>query len=303
MRNSFKLLSVVIIMFCGLIGHSQQDPLFTQYMFNTMSINPGYAGSAGFLSVNAISRHQWIGFDGAPSTQTFAAHAPVREDLGIGLSLINDNTGPISNLSIEANFSYILKLTEASRLSFGLMGGFNNIHIGLLDLEGVDPEDAAFHYDINNYRPIFGAGLYYYHPRGYIGFSIPDLIETEFEEQVSTWKHDRHYFFIAGYITDLSDDIKLRPTAMLRYVQNMPLSIEGTASLIFRDRVWFGLMYRHEDAVGAILCLQLNQQIRLGYSYDYGISQLSSYQSGSHEIMLNYDFNYGRKDYVSPRYF
>lgn len=283
--------------------YSQQDPLFTQYMFNTMSINPGYAGSAGFLSVNAISRHQWIGFEGAPSTQTFAAHAPLREELGFGVTVFNDNTGPISNLSLEANFSYILKLTEQSNLSFGLMGGFNNVHIGLLDLEGVDPTDDAFQYNINNYRPIFGAGLYFSNPRGYIGVSIPDLVETEFEDQVTTWKHDRHYFFIAGYIQNLSDDVLFRPTAMVRYVQNMPVSLEGTASFIFRDRIWFGLMYRHEDAVGALTCFQVNQQIRIGYSYDYGISELSSYQSGTHEIMINYDFNYGRKDYVSPRYF
>jgi type IX secretion system PorP/SprF family membrane protein len=304
MKLSIKLFSVLLTLFFVNNVYSQQDALFSQYMFNTLSINPAYAGSAGYLSLNAISRHQWVGLEGAPQTQTIVGHSPVTDELGTGVSIITDSYGPIRDVSIEANFSYMMQVSEKAHLSFGLMGGFNSIQIGLTQLDHTDPSDEAFHNDINNYRPIFGSGIYYSHSnKGYIGFSVPDLIETDFENKKSTWKYERHYFLIGGYIHPINQTIKLRGTSMLRYVDNMPLSAEFTGIGIYRDKLWLGLMYRYDAALGAIFCFQINQQIRVGYAYDYSTSVLSNFESGTHEIMLNYDFNYNSKNYTSPRYF
>lgn len=315
-RYMKRIIASLIVISCFLVSHkavAQSDPMFSHYMFNTLNINPAYAGSTDYLSLTAISRHQWIGFEGAPTTQNFTAHSLVSDQIGAGFALVHDMAGPIRSMSMKANFSYSLTLTKGragarkksghSELAFGLMAGVSNYYVGLTDIENVNPANDAFHSDIYQYQPIFGAGLHYSFDNGFVGFSVPDLVETSYEKNASTWIHNRHYFLTGGYLFDLKNSFKLRPTLMTRYVKNAPLSAEITLSAIYDDMFWFGLLYRHNDAIGALASVQINNQIRIGYAYDYSILSLSSYQSGSHEIILSYDFNIAKSDFASPRYF
>jgi type IX secretion system PorP/SprF family membrane protein len=303
MKNLYKITFIACMIFLTGKLNAQQDPMFSQYMFNTMSLNPAYAGSSDLISTSLISRHQWIGLKGAPQTQTFAIHSPFKKQIGAGLSLIRDIAGPVRNFSVQANASYYLQLSDKAKLYFGLMAGFNNINTRLTEVGGVNADDISFQQDLNSFRPIFGFGLYFRHPKAYAGISLPDLAETSYVGVNTNWDHKRHFFFIAGYVADLNAEFKLRPTMMLRYVKNAPLSAELTASAIYNDLLWFGVMYRLKDAAGVLLCYQINPELRVGYSYDYSLNTLRGNQSGSHEIMLSYDFSYKAAKYVSPRYF
>ncbi len=297
-----QIIFAILLMSFGFIK-AQQDPMFTQYMFNTLSLNPAYAGSSNLISATAITRHQWIGIKGAPQTQTVAIHSPLKFQLGAGLSIIRDQAGPVNNLSAQGNISYNINLTQNSKLYFGLMGGITNFRVGLTGLDNLNNEDISFHQNINSYLPVFGFGLYYRNPNAYIGISAPNLIENKTINAPTDLVHKRHYFLIAGFVKDISNDFKLRPTMMLRYVQNAPISAEFTASVILKDMFWIGAMYRIKDAAGALFCIQINQNFRIGYSYDYSLNKLRGSQSGSHELMINYDFSFKSTKYVSPRYF
>jgi type IX secretion system PorP/SprF family membrane protein len=294
---------LILVLVAGIRLSAQQDPMFAHYQFNQLVLNPAYAGNSDYTSFVLTTRHQWIGLEGAPQTQTFSVHTPLKNMIGVGLSLGRDVAGPVSTFMCEANFSYKLKVSDKSNLSFGLMGGFNNSSVKLIGLEGIDPNDVSFYNNINVYKPVFGAGLYFSHPSFYVGFSVPDLVESDYAENAVSWKHKRHYYFNAGYITELGENVKFRPAFMTRYVQNAPISAEVTTSFIFKDLIWFGLIYRLNDAVGALAAVQINNQFRLAYSYDYTTSVLRPYQGGSHEISVSYDLNNGNKQHTSPRYF
>jgi len=302
-----KKIIIIISVMLGLLVtnnlHSQQDPMFSQYMFNTLSVNPAYAGSASCISTSLISRHQWLGLDGAPQTQTFVVHAPLKQQIGVGASVIRDQAGPVRNFSFQGNASYHIKLDENNLLYFGLMAGINSANLNLTTVDGVNTDDISFQQNFSAVKPVFGFGLYYRHPKAYAGFSIPNLFETKYIGENTEWEHKRHYFAIAGYIMDINDNLKLRPTATLRYTKNSPLSAEITGTAILKDFLWVGLLYRVGDAAGALFCVQVNRQVRIGYSYDYSLNVLRGHQAGSHEIMVSYDFNNFPKKYASPRYF
>jgi type IX secretion system PorP/SprF family membrane protein len=283
---------------------AQQDPLYSQYMFNYLSINPAYAGSVNVLSLTAVTRHQWVGIDGAPVTQSFSIHSPIKAyNIGLGINLFRDKSGPISNNAFQVNFSYKLLVNKQTFLSFGLVSGVNNAYINVAEIANMNYDDPAFYSNLNKYKPTFGAGLYVYNKTAYAGFSVPNLVENYYQNSTVNWKHRRHYFFAAGKVFTLSDAFLFKPTTMLRWVQNAPLSVEATASFIYNEKFWFGATYRHADAIGALVCYQISPQLKIGYSYDISISKLSSYNSGSHELLLTYDFNFYGKGIVSPRYF
>ncbi len=290
-------------MLSAFTAKAQQDPMFTQYMFNTLSINPAYAGSQDVLSINAISRHQWVHIEGAPQTQTFVVHTPLKNNIGVGLSVINDKIGPQSQMGLQSNFSYKLKIGQKSSLSLGIMAGLSKVDIGLNSLNNVQTDDVAFQQNVTGMKPLFGFGLYYKLPNMYFGLSLPELVETDYQNDVSSWKQARHYYFIAGYIANMSKSLKFKPTVLVRYTQNAPVSAEITSQLIIKDKIWVGGMYRFEEAVGGLLGIQITKQIRFGYAYDYEIGKLSAYGGGTHEIMLNYNFMFKNKDYASPIYF
>lgn len=290
--------------------YAQQDPMFTHYMYNTLAVNPGYAGSRDALTITGLHRTQWVDFSGAPVTQTLTMHMPVANDaLGWGLSFITDKIGPTKTTSLYADFAFRIKLTSKAKLAVGLKGGLNIMHSNLTTLKLDDQADASFQNDSKSkLLPNFGAGIYYQRERFYAGLSAPKLLENDFSDAaISTNKltEKRHYFFIAGAMLKLSNNTELKPTAFVKAVNGAPVEADVTTSFIFNKKLLLGVMYRTGDAIGCLLGFNFTEQLHAGYSYDWSFgNQTFKYNQGSHEIMLSYDLIYKHKGRVrSPRYF
>jgi len=304
-----------ILFFLLLIGSSveaQQDPMFTHYAFNTLAINPAYAGSRDALTITGLYRSQWVSFSGAPVTQTITMHAPIKYfKIGVGFSVINDKIGPSNTSSVSIDFSYRIKLGEKAKLAFGLKGGLNFKNIDLTSLNTKEENDPVFLENMNSkLLPNFGFGLYYFTERFYLGVSIPKLFENNFEENTSTTTLDlasekKHYFIIGGAVFNLSEDIAFKPTSFIKITNAAPIEGDLTASFIFMDRFWVGAMYRTGDAFGGLVGLNVTKDLSVGYSFDWSTTNKTGrYNLGSHEIMLRYDIKFKENKMIrSPRYF
>lgn len=300
------LVSAALTLF-GEKSCAQQDPLYSQYMFNTLAFNPAYAGSADVFTAMALSRHQWVGFEGAPATQTFLAHTPLKnESLALGLSAINDRIGPSRQTAAFVDFAYRLKTGVDSRLAFGLKGGLNMYQADLASLSTVEVDPSNVNIQ-SQLLPNFGFGLFWHAPRYYVGVSAPKLLENDFTEASGTAVQPateaRHYFLIGGYVMDLSKDIKFKPSFMFRSVEGAPLSLDLNANFLLRERIWFGAMYRLGNAFGLMGQYQINDQLRAGYAFDLTTTTIGAYNAGTHEVMLSYDFRFLKGRTISPRYF
>jgi type IX secretion system PorP/SprF family membrane protein len=310
MRRTSILLRLALMMALALrcsVLLAQQDPLYSQYMFNTLAFNPAYAGSGDVFTVMALSRHQWVGFEGAPATQTILAHSPLgSQNLALGLSVINDKLGPTRQTGVFADFAYRIRTGESSRLAFGLKGGFNSFRADLAGLSTVDPDQANV--DIQGKMlPNFGFGLFWHTPLAYVGVSAPKLLENETVEAtnglLTTGSEERHYFVMGGYVMDLGRDLKFKPSFMARLVAGAPLSLDVNANFLLRERIWFGAMYRLGNAFGLLGQYQVNDQLRVGYAFDLTTTNLGAYNAGTHELMLSYDLRFIKGRTISPRYF
>ena len=310
MRRTNILLRLALMMALALrcsVLLAQQDPLYSQYMFNTLAFNPAYAGSGDVFTVMALSRHQWVGFEGAPATQTILAHSPLgSQNLALGLSVINDKLGPTRQTGVFADFAYRIRTGESSRLAFGLKGGFNSFRADLAGLSTVDPDQANV--DIQGKMlPNFGFGLFWHTPLAYVGVSAPKLLENETVEAtnglLTTGSEERHYFVMGGYVMDLGRDLKFKPSFMARLVAGAPLSLDVNANFLLRERIWFGAMYRLGNAFGLLGQYQVNDQLRVGYAFDLTTTNLGAYNAGTHELMLSYDLRFIKGRTISPRYF
>lgn len=302
--NIFTILLFLVLF--SLDTNAQQDPMYTQYMYNTLSVNPGYAGSRGALSITGLLREQWVGFEGAPSTQTLTLHSPIYSDnMGLGLSVVNDNVGPIHQTMLFADYSYSIQTTENAKLSFGLKAGVNVFQADMLALTPNQSNDPAIYNISNRLLPNIGVGLYYYSDKGYVGLSAPKLLEHNLKTgETSASKERRHYFLIGGYVFDLNENLKLKPSFLLKAVQGAPLSIDVSANLFIKDRLGVGLAHRLDDSFSGLLQYYVTPQFRIGYAYDFTLTELHDYNSGSHEFMLGYDFNYVDNTRIrSPRFF
>jgi type IX secretion system PorP/SprF family membrane protein len=307
-----KITLIFIFLAVAQFSLAQQDPMFTHYMFNTLAINPGYAGSRDALTVTFLDRMQWTGFDGAPKTQTLTMHSPLWvKNTGIGLSVINDKIGPTNNTSFYADFSYKIKISTRSHLAFGFKAGMNIMKNDLADLKLQDQQDPEFQNNIrSNFLPNFGFGLYYYSDKYYIGASIPKLLENNFKENsvsgsVNLGSEAKHYFLIGGYLYKINEDFKLKPTTFIKITKAAPIEMDFSGQLLYKDRVWAGAMYRTGDAVGILVGAYVTQSLAIGYSYDWSYTNRSfKYNGGSHEILLQYDFVFKEQQKIrSPRYF
>ena len=288
---------------------AQQDPQFTQYMFNLLAINPAYAGSADRVSLKGLSRHQWVGFDGAPTTQTITAHAPLwHESLGLGGTILRDSHGPLTQYTFMADIAYRIHMGDA-KLAFGLKGGLNLLQGRFGELNPIDPNDQVFQANVNTkLDPQFGFGVMYYSDRYFIGLSTPKMLGTEFFETdslafVSEAGQRAHYFLTGGYVFDLGVYHKFKPTFLVKAVEGAPVSFDLSANFLFYEKFWLGAMYRHTDAVGALFQYHITNDLSVGYAYDYPLSVLRNYSGGSHEIMLGFEFGNKLKGIRSPRYF
>ena len=290
---------------------AQQDPLFTQYMYNMSVINPAYAtDNPGMLNLGGIYRSQWVGVDGAPETFSFFAHTPVSERIEVGLSVIHDEIGGVQKENnITADFAYVIPMNESNKLSFGVKGGLTTFDSNLTGLETNQQNDPAFQ-NINEVFPVFGVGAYWFGDNYYLGASAPNLFTSKHLENrqglVKYGEENVHYYLTGGYVFDLSENFKLKPAFMARGVQGSPLSVDITANVLMFNRLEAGIGYRFDDSVTGLINFAVTPQIKVGYAYDRTTSNLGDYNDGSHEIMLLFDFDlFGlSKGYdKSPRFF
>lgn len=303
------ILIIASILFVSSNMHAQQDPMVSQYMFNGLYLNPAYAGSHDYWTSTLTYRNQWVGIDGAPETAIAAVDGPIAsKNMGLGFILLHDRIGVTRQNSAIVNYAYQIKTSENTKLALGVNAGFSQFSARLTDLTVWD-DDKVFQNDITSkVLPRFGIGAYFFGKKHYVGLSIPTLFayqkDMDFNFDLSRASFlRRHYLLTAGYVFDLSRDFKLKPSILLKYVENAPLEADFNLSAVYKDKFWLGTSLRTYDAVAIILEYQTNNYFRVGYAYDITVSKLRSYSTGSHEIMIGIDFGRELNKVKTPRYF
>jgi len=301
----------ILILLClgFMVMKAQQEAMYTHYMFNTQSVNPAYAGSRDALTVTALHRSMWLGFNGAPTTQTLTLHSPlINQHWGAGLSVMHDVIGPTSNSTFSLDLAYRVNVTKKAKLAFGVKPSLVMRSARLTSLELDVQNDPAFASNtVNQFKGNVGAGLYFYTPRFYTGLSSPGLIQNKLSiagvSQDGIYK--RHFFYIVGAMIKLNNAVEFKPTALVKMTEQAPMEADLTASFVFNNKFWAGAMYRTGDGLGALLGINLTEQLAVGYSFDWSLANSTlKYNGGSHELMLRYDFIYhNQKQIISPRYF
>ena len=299
-----KLFSFVL-MFTTFVNYAQQDAQFTQYMYNTININPAYAGSRGALSIFALHRTQWVGLDGAPVTNVASVNTPLNEsNLGLGVTIINDKIGPTTENTISADVSYTVPTSETFKLSFGIKAtaNFFNLDINRLNPAEADPSIRDFN---NKFTPNIGAGVYLHSDKAYIGFSIPNFIESDRydDNEVAIFKEKINYYLIAGYVFDMNESIKFKPALLTKIVEGAPIQVDLSGNFMFNDKFVLGVAYRWSAAVSAMVGFQVSEAMYIGYGYDHDTTRLKNYNSGSHEIFLRYEIFKNNGKITTPRFF
>ncbi|MDC6406808.1 MULTISPECIES: type IX secretion system membrane protein PorP/SprF [Maribacter] len=300
--NVYKRILVLAMTMCATYVSAQQLPQFTQYMYNTISVNPAYAGSRETLNITLLHRNQWAGLEGNPRTNTFSIHSPLRnERIGLGLSYINDRLGFESTNYIYGDFSYTVPLTQEVKMSFGLKAGFTNYN-----LENPDSNDPFFNANFNSWKPNFGAGIFMGSNLWYIGVSSPRIANTDLNQGEFKALERNSYYAIGGVVMDLSYNLKFKPTVIAKITNGAPATYDLTANFLFNEKLWLGASYRFNDAsnFGGMVDYQVTRDFRLGYAYDLPTSRVKPYTGGTHEIILIYEM-FKRKvgGIKSPRYF
>ncbi|MGF7138327.1 PorP/SprF family type IX secretion system membrane protein [Roseimarinus sediminis] len=300
---------LLFLMLAALRGLAQQDPMFTQYMNNPVLINPAYAGSYGDMNFNGIFRKQWVGFDWQPTTTSLSVNSPFfNYNVGVGFTFLHDQIGPLTQTGVYMDYAYHIDYDNGARLSMGLKGGFNYFQKDLRELT-TDEYDTWIALAPVSSKFLFNAGIgvYYRAPKYFAGFSIPKLIRNSLSDVENTYeivgREERHYFLTGGALFDVNTIMKFKPTAMMRVVNGSPFSIDVSATLIFYERLWAGLMYRFGDAMGAHARFEIRDGLQLGYAFDLTNSRLRGYNAGTHEIFFSYTFGQGGQRILSPRYF
>ena len=308
-----KLIAFVLFIIGLESMYSQQDSQYTQYMYNTVNINPAYAGSRGVMSIFGLYRNQWVGLDGAPVTSAASLNTPIgNSNIGLGLSFINDRIGPSDETSISADVSYSIPTSETWKLSFGLKATANLLNVDFTKLNIYNPADPRFQNNVDNkFSPNVGAGIYFHSNKSYIGLSVPNFLETKhFDENTSlnnsasfVARERMHYYAIAGHVFNLSPSIQFKPAALAKVVQGAPLQLDISGNFLFNEKFTVGAAYRWSAAMSAMVGFQASENWFIGYAYDMETTKLADYNSGSHEIFLRYELfnNYDRV--VSPRFF
>ncbi len=305
-RKNLFLLGLVSLL--SFQAQAQFEPQFTQYMFNEMFINPAYAGSRGHMSMTGVYRNQWVGIEGAPKTQTFSGHTPLRnEKIGIGLSILHEEIGVTQDFSAFASYAYRIP-TQTGAFSMAVSGGVIHHQEQLLEVKIQDQGDNSFMGTPKLTVPNMGFGTYYNTRKFYVGLSIPRMLHNSVDAvttkatnkvQFEYW----HYYLMGGYVIDLDESFKLKPTAMVKAVSGAPVVADLGLHILMNEVLWLGASYRTSDSWSAIMAIQMNKQMRIGYSYDYTLTDLNQFNSGTHEITLGYDFSFDKKKVVTPRYF
>lgn len=287
---------------------AQQDPQFTQYMYNPTVINPAYAGTTGNLGIFGQYRTQWVGLDGAPQTATVSVTSPLGEsNLGLGVTFVNDRLGAMDNNNISVDLSYTIDLNYEYKLAFGIKGTANMFSVDYTKTLAEDSSSLLYTSVKNKFSPNIGAGLYLYNEKSYLGLSVPNFLTQDRYDDNSTGERifeDRmHFFLMGGYVFDLNDNVKFKPAFLAKAVQGAPLQLDLTANFMLKEKFTIGAAYRWDASISGLVGFQANKNLFIGYSYDADTTTLSRYGSGSHEIFLKFElFNY-RKRVNTPRFF
>lgn len=311
MKN--KIIPFVFFALFMLKSHAQQDPHYTQYMYNMNVVNPAYAGSKENISMGLLYRKQWVGIDGAPQSGTLSLHSPVGKNVGLGLSVVTDKIGPVEENNIYGDFSYTLNLGGDKRLALGLKSGLTFHKVGLFSDIGngfvPQPNDVVFQENSSNTYFNVGTGLFYYTNDFYVAASVPNMLNAKHlvlhdngnEYQFGSEK--QHFFITGGYVFQLSENMKFKPSFMAKSAFNSPVSIDVSANTLFFDKFEAGVSFRLQDSFGAMFNFAITPNLRIGYAYDYITSKLNVTTNSSHEFMLLFDLNQMKKVSISPRFF
>ncbi|WP_430400547.1 PorP/SprF family type IX secretion system membrane protein [Flavobacterium sp.] len=307
-----KIFFSLVIFLVAISSFSQQDSQFTNYMYNTININPAYAGSRGVMSIFGLHRNQWVGLDGAPVTNTFALNTPIRNSrVGLGLSIINDKIGPSDENTFSVDVSYTIPTSEKFKLSFGIKGTANLLNVDFSRLNIYNEGDLYSQQNVDNkFSPNIGAGVYLHSNKTYFGFSVPNFLETKhFDKNSSSLASSSvanermHYYFIAGHVFDLSGSVKLKPAILTKVVNGAPLQLDLSANFLIHDKFTFGAAYRWDAAASLLAGFQVSESWLIGYSYDMETTKLANYNSGSHEFFLRFELFKNYDKVISPRFF
>lgn len=293
------------MIFTGIVSYAQQDAQFTQYMYNTINVNPAYAGSRGAMSIFALHRTQWVGLDGAPTTNAISINTPLNDSrLGLGVSIINDKIGPTHENTLSADLSYTIPTSETVKLSFGIKATANLFDLDVNKLNPVD-DDPSLHDFNNKFTQNFGAGIYLHSDKAYIGFSVPNFIESSRydDNEVAIFKERINYYLIAGYVYNINSSIKFKPAIMTKMVKGAPLQTDISGNFMFNDKFMLGVAYRWSAALSAMAGFQVSDGLYIGYAYDHETTKLNNYNSGSHEVFIRYEIFKKIDKITTPRFF
>jgi type IX secretion system PorP/SprF family membrane protein len=304
----FPALFSVLITLCPESVKAQQDPIYTQYMTNLLSIQPAYAGISGVLAISALSRAQWVGWEGAPNSNTFTMHLPLKSfNVGLGLSMVNDKWGPILQNGLYADYSYRLILKPRQYLALGVKAGFNTYHARFTDLELDDPIDPTFAQNVDfKMLPNAGFGVLWHSDVFFLGASMPKLFKNNIvdDSDNKVYQEVLHLYAMGGYVFFLTENVKFKPTFLYRWSEQTPAYIDLSGNILLYDRVWFGVTYRVKNSYALTFQFNVNNQLRFGYSFDLTTFHANQVNSGTHEFTINYEFqNSRRSKRYAARYF
>jgi len=300
-----KILIFALMLMCY-TGFAQQDAQYTQYMYNTININPAYAGSRGVMSIFGLHRTQWVGLDGAPTTNAFSLNTPINNsNLGVGFSVVNDRIGPTSDNTISADISYTIPMNEEYKLSFGIKASGNIFNLDTDKLTPAQANDPNLNNFNNDFSPNFGAGVYLHSDKLYLGLSVPNFLQDSKynDNEVAVFQERMNFYFIGGYVFDVSPTIKFKPAFLTKIVTGAPLQVDASANFLFFDKLMLGGAYRWDAAVSALAGFQITDGLFIGYSYDMETTRLRRFNSGSHEVFLRFELFNKVSKMVSPRFF
>lgn len=317
MNIRYRVLLFIAITFVSFgVSFAQQDAQYTQYMYNTMSVNPAYAGSRGQLSAAGLYRSQWVGLEGAPSTFTLNLHSPIRNSkLGYGISIVNDEigNGTVQETYLDAVLSYTIDVSREGKLSFGLKAGGNILNLDFNKLRNFDAEPVSTDNIENRFSPNFGLGMYYHSNNFYAGLSAPNLFQTEHFDNSQTdansiqflSKERINFYFITGYVFDLNGNLKFKPALLTKVVGGAPLQLDVSANFMFNEKFTFGAAYRWDAALSGMVGFQISEQFMLGLAYDRETTALggTQFNDGSFEVFLRFELVRSFQRLVSPRFF
>lgn len=302
--ETYKIIFVLLIM--SAVGYGQQDPQFTQYNYNTMTVNPGYTGSRGHLAILSLYRSQWMGIEGSPQTITFGIDSPIGISDGVGISIIQDVLGPSQETYIDGNYAHQLILNrKGDKLALGLKAGVRFFSLDWSKGRYRDP-DAAFNENINSkLLPSVGAGIFYYTKKAYLGLSTPNVFTNQRYDEIQEAEalERMHFFLVGGYVFDLNPDLKFKPSFFVKQVLGAPLAVDVSANFLLYETLNLGVNYRWGDSLSALFGFQISSKFNLGYAYDYSINELNNYNTGTHEIFLRFQLVSKEKKLKSPRFF